>query len=264
MLYLNGDPVQVTLFPDHTSQVWKIDERHLDQERATIAWEFSHEGEIMHLAQLKTLLDGEVDEIYLHIDYLPYGRQDKFISNETTFALWPFSWIINSLNFTAISILDPHSQFALTALNKSKAIYPHGALGLAVQATDSDLFCYPDKGALVKYTEVYDFPPGYIYGEKVRDPATGYISNYQLVGNCQGKRVLIVDDICDGGKTFELLTRDLLTGGAEEVNLFVTHGLFSKGLKPLKKAGIKRIFTNKGEAVVVYDGFGFRKKRQLD
>ena len=72
--------------------------------------------------------------------------------------------------------------------------------------------------------------------------------------------MLIVDDICDGGKTFELLAEQLYSNGAEEVNLFVTHGLFTKGLRPLKNAGIKRIFTNKGEAIQMADGgFGFRK-----
>jgi phosphoribosylpyrophosphate synthetase len=80
------------------------------------------------------------------------------------------------------------------------------------------------------------------------------------VGDCKDKRVLIVDDICDGGKTFELLAKDLYNAGAEEVNLFVTHGLFSKGLIPLKLAGIKRIFTNKGQAIIMHDsGVGFRK-----
>lgn len=261
MLYLNGDQVKATIFPDNTSQVWKLDEKHLNKERAIIWWEYSHEGEIMQLAQLKMLLDfGNVERILLHIDYLPYGRQDKMVSNKATFALWTFASILNNLDFHGITILDPHSSIALATIRKSTAVYPHGPLGQAIRATTSNLLCYPDNGAVTKYTEIYDFPPGYIYGEKVRNQETGYISNYKLVGNCKDKRVLIVDDICDGGKTFELLAKDLYNAGAEEVNLFVTHGLFSKGLIPLKLAGIKRIFTNKGQAVIMIDsGVGFRK-----
>lgn len=262
MLYLNGDPVNVTLFPDNTSQVWKLNESHLSQERATILWEYSHEGEIMQLAQLKMLLDQNVDRVYLHIEYLPYGRQDKSVANNATFALWTFSKIINSLDFNEIFIVDPHSKAALSRIERSRAVYPHGPLGRAMRATTSNLVCYPDKGAVEKYTDIYDFP-GCIYGEKVRDQATGYISNYKLVGNCKGKRVLIVDDICDGGKTFEILAKDLYDAGAKDVNLFVTHGLFSKGLRPLFNAGIGRIFTNKGEAVQMPDGeHGFRKMEQ--
>jgi ribose-phosphate pyrophosphokinase len=215
----------------------------------------------MQLAQLKMLLDdSNVEWISLHIDFLPYGRQDKPVSNDTTFGLWPFSSLLNHLNFSEVIIMDPHSKIAMGAIWKSTAVYPHGPLGLAIRATTSNLLCYPDSGAVTKYTKVYDFPPGYIYGRKVRDQATGYISSYKLVGDCKDKRVLIVDDICDGGKTFELLAKDLYNAGAEEVNLFVTHGLFSKGLIPLKLAGIKRIFTNKGQAIIMHDsGVGFRK-----
>lgn len=261
MLYLNGDQVNVTLFPDNTSQVWKLDEKHFNKERAIVWWEYSHEGEIMQLAQLKTLLDFEdIDRILLHIAYLPYGRQDKFISNDTTFALWTFGQILNMMEFDGVTIMDPHSSVALGAIKNSTAVYPHGPLGQAMRATTSNLLCYPDNGAVTKYSKIYDFPPGYIYGEKVRDQATGYISSYKLVGNCKGKRVLIVDDICDGGKTFELLAKDLYNAGAEEVNLFVTHGLFSKGLIPLKLAGIKKIFTSKGQAIIMNDsGVGYRK-----
>jgi hypothetical protein len=31
------------------------------------------------------------------------------------------------------------------------------------------------------------------------------------------------------------------------VHLYVTHGIFSRGLAPLRESGIKRIFTHKGE-----------------
>lgn len=260
MIYLNGDPVNVTLFPDHTSQVWKLDEKHLNQERATILWEFTHEGEVMHLAQLKSLLDRSVDRVYLHLEFLPYGRQDKKVSNDATFALWSFSGIINALGFTEVFIMDPHSKEALNLLRNSRAVYPHGPLNRAINITDSDMVCYPDNGAVSKYVSVYSLRFPYIYGKKVRDQATGYISSYFLEGDCIGNRVMIVDDICDGGKTFELLAMELEDRGAAEINLFVTHGLFSKGLKGLHRHGIKRIFTNKGEAVLMSDGgFGFKK-----
>lgn len=264
MIYLNGDVVNVTLFPDNTSQVWKLDEGHFNLERATILWEFTHEGEIMHIAQLKHLLDYYgVARTYLHIEYLPYGRQDKWIDNNATFALHSFAAVINPLHFEEIFIMDPHSNVALELLNKSQAVYPHGPVMRAWETTQSDLVCYPDKGARTKYSKIYTNYP-WIYGEKVRDQATGYITNYQVIGDPEGKRVLIIDDICDGGKTFELLAGDLFKAGAEEVSLFVTHGLFSKGLRPLRKAEIGRIFTNKGEAVQMPDGgFGIRKLEKI-
>lgn len=261
MIYLNGDVVNVTLFPDNTSQVWKLDENHFNANEVTILWEFSHEGEIMHIAQLKRLLNvsGVVKRVYLQIDYLPYGRQDKAVSNDATFALWPFASIINSLNFEEVFIMDPHSKIALSAIDRSRAVYPHGPVQQAFTITRSEIVCYPDKGAKNKYQDLYKFDAR-IFGNKTRDQATSRITGYELVGECTDRRILIVDDICDGGATFKILAAALYEGRAEDVNLFVTHGLFSQGLKPLFNAGISRIFTNKGEAIQMSDGgFGFRK-----
>lgn len=260
MILLNGEPVNVTLFPDNTSQVWKLDEKHLNHEYVTVEWHYSHEGEIMQLAQLKQLLDRTVDAVYLYISYLPYGRQDKEVSNDATFALRTFAAILNSLSFTRVTILDPHSKIALGLINNSSAIFPIMELKQVIGASHADLICYPDKGAVEKYTEVYFLNTNYIYGSKVRDQATGRILDYEVVGgSVAGKNILIVDDICDGGATFVLLAEKLRDYGAKCVTLFVTHGLFSKGLRPLKKAGISGIYTAKGQVITMADGgVGYR------
>jgi ribose-phosphate pyrophosphokinase len=123
------------------------------------------------------------------------------------------------------------------------------------------MICYPDKGAVSKYSEIYAFGLGTpIYGEKVRDQSTGNITSYQLIGNLKGRtNVLIVDDICDGGATFKLLAKDLLAAGATEVNLFVSHGIFSRGLRTLQESGIKRIFTKDGEASTHQNQITYRR-----
>ena len=45
---------------------------------------------------------------------------------------------------------------------------------------------------------------------------------------------MIVDDICDGGQTFIELAKALEKQGAHQIFLYVTHGIFSKGLDTLK------------------------------
>jgi ribose-phosphate pyrophosphokinase len=65
--------------------------------------------------------------------------------------------------------------------------------------------------------------------------------------NLKNKSVLIVDDICDGGRTFIEAAKLLYIEGVNNVYLYVTHGLFTKGIQILYDAGIKRIFTYKGE-----------------
>jgi ribose-phosphate pyrophosphokinase len=252
MILVNGVQLDVTRFHDNTTQVWKLPENLLTTTNfAHITWEFTQEGEFMHLAQLKALLDQNGFTTCLRINYLPYGRQDKDVANDRTFALLPFAKLLNVLKFDEVIIMDPHSTIALNLIDNSKAVYPIELINKIMMETDSAIVCYPDKGAVSKYTLQYPFE--YLYGEKVRDQLTGNIISYELIGSVSGadfygKSVLIVDDICDGGMTFKLLAAELLKAGAAEVNLFVTHGIFSKGLKTLKESGINKVFTKDGEA----------------
>lgn len=254
MILVNGSPVNTTVFPDNTSQVWQVKQIELpDTNWVYITWEYVHEGEFMQLAQLKMLLEARGFRSALKIKYLPYARQDKEVSNTATFALRSFAQLLNTLNFEEIIIMDPHSLVAIDLIKNSRAIYPVEQVMKIANMMEADLFCYPDHGAVVKYTgggdvqkEIYDYPC--TYGEKVRDQLTGNILSYRLTGDVKDKKVLIVDDICDGGMTFKLLAKDLLAAGATEVNLFVTHGIFSKGLRTLHESGINKVFTQDGEA----------------
>jgi len=259
MIYLNAARVDATLFPDNTSQVWKIPLENFVKhtEINKIEWEFTHEGEFMQLAQLKDLIDQVGFRAELKLKYLPYGRQDKEIQNSTTFALRTFAKLLNSLNFEKVTIMDPHSETAAELIRNSSEEYPLDILEKVCQLTNADIVCYPDQGADSKYSYIYPYKS--ICGSKVRNQETGYIESYTLHGDPKGKNVLIVDDICDGGMTFKLLTKDLLKGGATEVNLFVTHGLFSKGLRTLFDSGIKRIFTQDGEASGYDNNISYRR-----
>ena len=145
MLYINGQPIPITIFPDHTSQVWKLPPNILHNV-AHVKWVFENEAEFLHLAQLKSLLDETGTFSSLEIKYLPYARQDKEVSNTTTFALRPFANLLNSLNFKDVAIHDPHSDISLRLINNSYPIYSYHMIKLISDETNADLVCYPDKG----------------------------------------------------------------------------------------------------------------------
>lgn len=248
MILLNGNQVTPTIFPDNTSQVWKLPNCILEESNvAHITWKFENEGEFLHLAQLADLLYDYGFKLILRLPYLPYARQDKEISNTSTFALRTFSRLLNSLYFKEVIISDPHSELALRLINNSRAIYNNEHVENLIKHTNSDVMCFPDKGARSKYSKLYSGKIKYIHGDKVRDQLTGHITNYELIGDPSGKNVLIVDDLCDAGMTFKILARDLLAKGASKVVLYVTHGLFTKGTNTLFESGIERIFTQDGE-----------------
>lgn len=107
-----------------------------------------------------------------------------------------------------------------------------------IRHTKSAIICFPE----MKEDCYKEIALPKIYAEKI-----GETSKYNLHGNCSFQKVLIVDDGYDKGESYKLLAKALIEKGAHEVDLFVKDGIFFKGLKSLKEAGINRIFTAKGE-----------------
>lgn len=249
MIALNGHKITPTIFPDKTSQVWKINDEILNQvyraDHAAVVWEFESEGELVHLAQLKELLDTYCSTAKLTMPYLPYGRQDKRTDNHSTFGLTAFARLINVLGFCEVEVLDAHNNARAHRIKNLTDRSPRNFISDAYRESKSNLILFPDEGANKRYS-AYKIGPG-IYAEKRRDQATGAIIGASVPRPVKGKRVLIVDDICDGGATFVLMAAILKKGGAKSVSLYVTHGIFSKGTGVLREAGIDRIFTRKGE-----------------
>jgi ribose-phosphate pyrophosphokinase len=97
-----------------------------------------------------------------------------------------------------------------------------------------DYFIAPDNGAIKKsqkITKEWNVP--LMVAAKKRDEASGYTVFDYLVTNgleTKDKTCIILDDICDGGATFINLAENLKAKyGFKKVDLFITHGLFSKG-----------------------------------
>lgn len=245
-LLINGDEVkfETTIFPDGTSQVWKIDENGLaeyDQYSGDpeILWLFENEGELMHVLQLTQLLDEmtNCETVTLKVPYLPYGRQDKDVNNKASFALKTFAKTLYNANICRVETYDAHSLVQTdTYIESTTASEFHQSI------LNHDVVCYPDKGAATRYGS-YGLPV--VYCEKIRDQLTGNILGLKVSGDADltNKRVLIIDDICDGGMTFIKVAEALKPFNPKQVDLAVSHGLFSKGKQCLHDAGITNIFT---------------------
>ncbi len=244
MIKLNGHLITPTVFPDKTSQVWKIDNSHFVLDRNVITWEFEHEGEFMQLAQLKMLLDVRFDfKTVLRLPYLPYARQDKAILNDATFAFYPFVHLLNSLRFDKVIVFDPHNVAETTRMIHNVEVMMPNVEAIAKKVKSEPV--YPDAGAAKRY----DAPSKALRCEKVREPLSGAITGVKVIGKVKKTSYIIIDDICDGGRTFIEVAKKLYEAGAKEVHLYISHGIFSKGLEPLRDAGIRRIFTRNGEVL---------------
>lgn len=278
MIKLNGKEIKPTIFPDKTSQVWKVDLSGICSSHYTIIeWIFENEAELIHIAQLKQLVDHESP---LHcltklvMPYLPYARQDKDVSNSSTFALRTFAKFVNMMRFDEVEAFDPHSKLPEEIIERFKATAPNREVERVYDATHPHVVYYPDKGAWRRYTERLDRAWTMAYdtaiGDKVRNQETGEITGLEIrwckdnemVTTLYNLDVLMIDDLCDGGTTFIKAAEAMKKMGARNISLYVSHGLFTKrekydinqfdgtGLRPLINAGIRRIFTREGEVFI--------------
>lgn len=197
---------------------------------------------IMALSQLKSILDDHgVKEVTLFMGYVPYARQDRVCNKGESLSIKVFTSIINTLNFCKVIILDPHSDVTTALLDRVHVI---DKAELFEYMTDTfDCFVAPDAGA-TKEVQKLSAAKGveFIQGTKERDTNTGALSGFSYYGHVEGKNLLIVDDLCDGGGTFLGLAEALSYGNPASISLYVTHGMFTKGVETVKEH-FKTIYT---------------------
>lgn len=232
---------ETTTFPDGTSQVWKLENFDFDEyaDEPVILWLFENESELFQVLQLNTLVNKLLNvDCILRVPYLPYGRQDKEVQNNLTFALQTFKDVLYHAGICRIETFDAHS--------KTDMVYSTPALEFHKAITDHDIICFPDAGANERYKYNFNIDTHtQICFEKVRNQQTGEITGLKLLGSSdiKGRSVLIVDDICDGGMTFIKVAEALKQYEPSKIDLAVSHGLFTKGRQVLHDAGISTIYT---------------------
>ncbi len=192
---------------------------------------------------------GESILLNIEIPYMPYARQDRVCAEGQAFSLQLMSQLLRTMNIGYLVTWDCHSQVGIEltgAFNVSatEIIKTSEALVSILQDSYSVLVC-PDKGALVRCKDLQQQLEinEMIMSEKRRDPSTGQITHTEvLVDDLTGKTAVITDDICDGGYTFIKIAEQLKEKNAEKVILYVTHGIFSKGLEVFDGL-IDQVFT---------------------
>ena len=234
---------ETALFPDKTSQCWKI-ERQLEVH--TVLWQFESEAEVFQLFQLLKLIPSGYQ---LVVPFMPFARQDKAISNTTTFARQVLLDILHDqFHVRNIICTDPHSNYGAGNGEKSDLWILDTKLQnqmFSQAINENDIICYPDKGAKSRYG--FNHKP-VIYFDKVRNQQSGVIESIKLCGEnveLRDKKILIVDDLCDGGGTFIQAANVLKQYNPKEINLAITHGIFSNksGILNLLENGINKIYT---------------------
>lgn len=225
-----GGEVQVRLIPEECQKLSDAKAVHIT---ATIK-----DGEIVALAQLTNAIRGVTQSpISLLIPYLPYARADRRFLDGDCFGLQTFAGLINSLEYKEVVTLDAHSEQA-RIIDRLVDVGPEPLIETVLDnLPGGSVIILPDAGA-----KRYKFA-NTLQCSKVRDAATGKLSDFSVPSDYEISRydsALIVDDICDGGRTFVGIAEKLYKN--IDLYLYVSHGIFSNGFKDLNKY-FKEIYT---------------------
>lgn len=208
--------------------------------------------DIIRIGLVKDALDRlGVENVVLCLDYMPQARADRVFEEGNPLPIAVFAQILNSYNFHAVWIADPHSDVTPALIKNCRVLGQKTLANRALsmrEAWQPDFICAPDLGSVKKIEDLMvhlnsfrrsplvgkPILKSYVQAIKVRDVTTGKIVRSAIVDEKVSGNILIIDDICDGGASFIHLAEALKERGAESVGLYVTHGIFSKGLQVFK------------------------------
>lgn len=234
-------PVEIVTFSDGTETV-KLSEFLMQVVVEEVFVKITQENCTLDLIRLGLVADAldrlGIKKRTLDLRYISQARADRVFTKTSPLPVKLFADILNSYNYTKVIVEDPHSDVSVALINNVQIRNQTECLrSVLVQGLGGRILCAPDLGATKKiFDTVMDFGVDkYIQAVKIRDVRTGEIIKCDVVDEVpQGSTILIVDDISDGGASFKFLAQTLKEKGAEKVELYVTHGIFPKGLDNLK------------------------------
>ena len=212
----------------------------------------------------QALKEAGVKNISLYIPYCIGARSDrKFMEGGINYVKTVIAPIINSQGYGKVTILDPHSDVLEACINNFEKQDNSDLLyfafkdyflskGFKIHRMNFDgvRLVSPDAGALKKVfhcAEQLKYKHEVIIASKHRNIETGKIDYTHVPMSVldADKDVFIIDDICDGGRTFIEIAKAVdevrkLSSSVQPEQygknyLIVTHGIFSAGFDELGK-----------------------------
>lgn len=262
MIKVNGDIIKSEFYPDGTTRL------HVNiplTEHVNIEWLYEPNEEMLLLYVVNHIRNsvrpGRID---LYMPYIPNARMDRTKGETEVFTLKHLCGFINSLNFENVIVRDPHSHVSTALLDRviceDVNQYIQQAVDIASDGAINFRMCYPDEGAVKRYSDAFKIP--YLYGIKNRCWETGEILSLKMHGNIPSEPfdVLLVDDISSYGGTFFFSATELKKLGARNIYLYVTHCESSVMQGKLPDSGlIKQVFTTRSifpdKMVKLYGGW---------
>lgn len=237
-----AETVHLGMYPDNTpvvdlETVWNFNASHNDTFMISRP-ESLHEF-VTHMFVADSFAERGNPIRSLVLPRVPGARQDRIKwEGDWLFTLKSVAKMVNERNFQNVVTLDPHS-LATTALI-DRLVVPeirlrHCMETAGVHVKDYAGIIAPDLGAQKRAQEAaahFELPV--FQAGKTRDPHTNKLSGFHFFDHLiPDSHYLVVDDLCDAGGTFIGLAEEAHKVYGVTLDLFVTHGLFTKGTATL-------------------------------
>lgn len=176
-------------------------------------------------------------EIIPIIPYFPYARQDKRDQRRGPIGARVMAEMIEGRGATSVITLDLHSDqiegfFRIPVIHLRGKYLFHDYIVKSSNA--NTVLCSPDAGGLKRVKKIRDLiysrnesiKLSFVSIDKTRSEANN-VDSMEVLGNVEGKDVLVIDDMCDTGNTLIKGANALIEAGALSVRVLVTHALMS-------------------------------------
>lgn len=238
--------MKITTFPDGQ----KLATREFNDEEADYialrlsSWEDFQDMLVQAAAYRRSGSKGVV----LYAPYILGSRSDRvFEDGGINYVKDVLAPLINAQGFSSVKTLDPHSNALELCIDNLVSERPFTLINDAIVDITKGYevgisIISPDFGAYKRTWELVewlnDLTGGtldidFVSCEKVRG-LDGTILRTKVSHTPKFRHAIIVDDICDGGRTFIEISK-ALAGFDGKLYLWVTHGIFSKGFDELSK-----------------------------
>ena len=194
-----------------------------------------------HLMELLIIIDALVRasarRITAVIPYFGYARQDRKTGGRTPISAKLVANLIAKAGADRVLTVDLHAgqiqgffDIPTDNLFATKVMEDDIRRNYKI---DDLMIVSPDVGGVVRARALAKLLDAEIAIVDKRRPKAGVSEVMNIIGEVEGRRCILFDDMCDSGGTLVNAAEALLEKGAVEVSAYVTHGVLSKDAQGL-------------------------------
>lgn len=212
----------------------------LDSVRGQRVYLLSSPNTSDELVKLVSAIDSakraEAKEIIVILPYFPYQRQDKKDQLRGPIGAKAWARIFEAIGATSVITYDLHAdqiqgffEIPVTHIEGKNVFDDY----ISSVMTEQTILCGPDAGSGKRVKRMKEQISKYhnknlniVMMDKTRKEAN-QIDDMVIIGNVEGKDVIIIDDMVDTAGTLCKAAEVLLENGAKSVRAIISHGVLS-------------------------------------